>query len=183
VRTFGFERSWLNNPNELMTGAIIPSFAIFAIFLGMMRAIRISQGMGNVEYLIAIAVMLAALFTGGVGWISGLLAGVGAYSVILFVVMFIVGGALYAYGYMRAKKITTKDIHDTYVKSYKDIDKEIIGIDSQVSEINAKLLDKKVAEKTKKGLRTQLADLLALKKKLRDEQREVTREYNDYTET
>lgn len=182
VRTFGFERSWLSNPNELMTGAIIPSFAIFAIFLGMMRVIRISQGMGNVEYLIAIAVMLAALFTGGVGWISGLLAGVGAYSVILFVAMFIVGGSLYAYGYMKAKKVSAKNIHDTYTKSYDDIEKEIDGIDSRVAEITKDLGTEK-NERKKKAMRKEQADLLMNKRRLRDEQREVTREYHDYAET
>lgn len=125
VRTFGFDQEWASNPRLLLVNAVVPAFALFAIMVGMMRVVGVSRGMGSTaEYLIAIAVMLAALFTGGLGWISQALVIMGSTGVIIFVAMFMVGSGLWAWSYVR-RKDTEKDIEQAYGRSVKSIRAEI----------------------------------------------------------
>lgn len=131
VKTFKFQINWLYTPNLLVLNVIIPTLAIYAIFLGMMRTLQIFRGMGNMEHMIAILVALSALFTGGIGYVSGLLAGLGNFSVIIFFVLMIIGMILYSVGFVRKstnfyKEVLTAEqaVERHYVKQITDIEKK-----------------------------------------------------------
>ena len=91
VKTFGFEASWLNEPRQFILNAILPTIAVYAIFLGLLRTIGLMQGAGNMEHVIALVVTFSGLFTGAIGWVAGALAFLGVYSIVIFVILFLVG--------------------------------------------------------------------------------------------
>jgi hypothetical protein len=178
---FKFDREWLSNPNQLMVNAIIPSFAIFAITLGLMRTVKITYGMGRMEYLIALAVMLAALFTGGIGWISGLLTAMGIYGVIMFVAVFFIGVGLWAYGYVRGRG-SVKMLHDTYVSNIGALDKQIEASENEIKQLSADLGSGKIIGPAKvKAAQKRLADLQINVLKLHQQKREIMTQYKDVT--
>lgn len=179
---FKFDRNWLSSPNLLMTNAIIPAFAIFVITLGMMRAIRITRGMGNVEYLIALAVMLAALFTGGLGLlVTPLLFAMGIYAVWIFVAMFLIGATIFAYGYVRGQG-GVKKLHNTYMSSVGSIEKQIKAAEDELDKINASLIDGSLKTKAQREAdQKRQADLIELIDKLHRQERQIMTDYKNVT--
>lgn len=102
---FGFDLNWLNSPRDLFINIIIPSAAVFMIFLGVFRAIGIGRMMGNLDYGISIMVMLATLFTGWLGAINTYaLAFMGQFAFWGFFAVFVVAGGLYFWGIGRTAR-------------------------------------------------------------------------------
>lgn len=130
VKTFGFEKSWLSNPNQLIVQAILPTVALYAIFLGLLRTLQIFRGMGSMEHVISAVVCLSAMFTGGIGWISGVMMGLGYWSIIIFIILVVLGGGLYTWGFLRsAKGRFLYDINHSYKMSHKHISDQIRAIE------------------------------------------------------
>lgn len=101
---FGFDTSLIttNNVREIIIQVIIPAGSFFFIFLGVARAIGIHRNMGNIEYAIAAFVMLAMLFTGGLGAINTyLLVALGQFAFWAYALVFGVGVVFWVRGSFR----------------------------------------------------------------------------------
>ncbi|MBI4894313.1 MAG: hypothetical protein HY833_01100 [Candidatus Aenigmarchaeota archaeon] len=145
VKTFGFETSWLQNPNELITKAILPTIAIYAIFLGLLRTLRLFQGMGSMEHLISAIVCLSAMFMGWVGWISGAMAVLGVWSIVIFFALMIVGGVLYSIGFIKRTKYAQIDsVMKIYDHATKKVNKQISREDAHIARLGKMM--KKLSE-------------------------------------
>ena len=143
VKTFGFEKSWLSNPNQLITQAILPTVALYAIFLGLLRTLQIFQGMGSMEHVISIVVCLSAMFTGGIGWISGVMAFLGVWSIAIFILLMIVGGGLYTWGFMRnAKGRFLYNLNHEYKASHKHITQQMQAVEKKQKELQLEMIQK-----------------------------------------
>lgn len=177
TRFFGFQRSWLSNPRELMVNVIVPCLAIFFITLGMMRATRVTRSMGNIEYMIALVIMLAALFSGGVSWLNTyLLAFMGQFAFVAFAAMFIVGTFFYSWSYMRGARNYNKDIHDVYKKTMGNAREQANKIDEEIGKLKDKIDEEKNPQKQDK-LREKIGDLRLLKQQILDEEENVQQRY------
>jgi len=142
VKTFGFQASWLSNPNQLITQAILPTVAIYAVFLGLVRTLRIFQGMGNMEHLISVVVCLTMLFTGGIGWIAGAMIALGVWSIVIFFVLMIIGGVLYMIGFTKRTKYEQIDsVMKLYDHATKKVNKQISREDAQIKRITKRMRD------------------------------------------
>lgn len=181
VKAFKFQVSWLSNPNQLILQAIIPSIAIYAIFLGLMRTLRIFQGMGNMEHLIALTVMFAALFTGGIGYVSGLLAFLGNWSVAIFFVMMFVGSILYARGFFKSVITPTQELSWAYKASVRKLGQKISWEEKKIRQM--KLDYQKKSQGWTVGQRARwsmkIADEEALLEKHREELRRQAETFKD----
>jgi hypothetical protein len=134
VKTFGFQKSWLNNPNDLITQAILPTVAIYAVFLGLIRTLRIFQGMGSMEHLISVVVCLTMLFSGALGWVSGIMAFLGIWSIAIFLILMFVGGILYSIGFYKRNKYAQVDsVMSVYDKAVNGQIKDIKRYDKQIN--------------------------------------------------
>jgi hypothetical protein len=88
--------------------------------------------MGNVEYLIALAIMLTALFTGGIGLlVTPLLVAMGVWAVWIFVGMFFIGALLYAISYVRNRN-TWRGVAAAYGRDLNDLERNIDGIRTEI---------------------------------------------------
>jgi len=140
VKTFGFQSAWLSNPNQLITQAILPTVAIYAVFLGLIRTLRIFQGMGSMEHLISVVVCLTMLFTGGIGWIAGAMIALGVWSIVIFFVLMIVGGALYFVGFVRRTKYEQIDsVMKIYDHATKKVNKQISREDAHIARLGKEM--------------------------------------------
>ena len=142
VQLFGFDKEWLNEPRQLIINAIIPTIAIYAIFLGLLRTLRIFSGTGNVEHLISLLVSLSALFIGWVGYISYALYGLGNFAFLIFVLIFVVGTILYTKGYFIKLNATTQ-IFNSYKKRDKQISDRMLKLELEIEELKSQKLNDK----------------------------------------
>lgn len=147
VRTFGFQKAWLSEPREIILQVILPTVAIYAIFLGLTRTIGIFSGMGeSMEHVIALVVALASLFMGFIGYVSAVLAGLGTFSFWLFAILFVAGAFLYAKGWI-GKRRSVLD------SAWSDYRRESRHIDGKIKEEEKKIKDAQMKAKNeqKKG--------------------------------
>jgi hypothetical protein len=104
VKTFGFQPQWAKQPNLLIVNVLLPCVAVYAIFLGFMRTMRIFAGMGSMEHVLAIVVTLSMLFLKVIAWVAGAMAGLGIFSVAIFLGVMVIGGVLYGIGFYRQRR-------------------------------------------------------------------------------
>jgi len=141
VKTFGFKSQWLSQPNQIITQVILPSIAVYAIFLGLLRTLQVFRGMGNMEHVIAAVVMLSALFMGWIGWISAWMAVLGLWSVVIFIVLIFIGGSLYTAGFIKRTKHQQIDsLLTDYDKATKGIYRRIDNYDKMIADCDRKIL-------------------------------------------
>lgn len=140
VKTFKFERQWLYNPNQLILNALLPAVAIYAIFLGLLRTMRLFAGMGSMEHVIALIVMFVMLFTGGLSWISGGLLILGSWSFIVFFALFFIGSILYAWGFWKQRSGLTS-IYTSYKHGARNIERKMKALNEKIKEYEKKAND------------------------------------------
>jgi len=173
---FGFDPAWLNEPRQLVINAIIPPLAIFVIFLGMMRAIRLNQFMGNMDVAIALVVMFATLFTGGLAWLNTyVLAAMGQFAFFAFVSMFGVGVVFYWIGYYRERKLQS-GLHASYLRDANSLEVRIKKIRENLDKeyIN---LEHVTLEKPRNAILLRIAQLENKLRKYETDRNELNRSY------
>ncbi len=167
VKTFGFERQWLNNPQQLILNALLPAVAIYAIFLGLLRTMRLFEGMGAMDHVIALVVMFAALFTGGIGYISGLLFFLGNWSVILFFILFLIGSILYAKGFIgKYRKDAYGEIASAEKKITQNYSKRIRAIEDELAKLEKEYAKAEGNEQAQQKLRDRMTEKEYKRKRL-----------------
>jgi hypothetical protein len=184
VKTFGFKSQWLNQPRDIILQVILPSLAVYAIFLGLIRTLQIFRGMGSMEHLIAVVVTLSSLFMGWIGWVSAWMALLGVWSIVIFIFMILVGGGLYSYGFIRSSKQRyVNEILSDYQKAtnrvYRDIDnynRHISRIDNEILNLTIKGIDPN--SKRMRKLKDSRAELMALIKEAQKELANIDQEFN-----
>lgn len=179
VKTFKFERQWLNNPNQLILQALLPAVAIYAIFLGLLRTMRLFAGMGSMDHVIALIIMFVMLFTGGLAWISGGLLVLGSWSFIVFFVLFFIGSILYAKGYLGSyRRSALGHIESAYKSSASSLEKRIKAYNKKIDELETKASKQGNAEQRNRLL-DEAEKYQVRKGDLENQLRELRRALND----
>lgn len=174
VKTFGFKAQWLNEPKEIILQVILPSVAIYAVFLGLLRTLQIFRGMGSMEHVIAAVVMLSSLFMGWIGWVSGFMAVLGVWSIAIFIFLILIGGVLYSIGFVKRTKHTQIDsILSDYNKATGGIHKQMNNYNRHISNLNRRLSRTPVDSPDRQRFEQERAQWIAMREKAVSDLRDV----------
>jgi len=125
-----FEELLATIPQELLFSVFIPFILIFAILWGVLESLGLFSR--RINTIIALALTLTAGYGGVFFWLSAYLMQLGAFlGVAVFVIVFIVGVALWATG--RTKEIYYETAAST--KKLERIDKRIAKLEKQIDEV------------------------------------------------
>lgn len=157
VKTFKFEKQWLYTPNLLIVNAILPTIAVYAIFLGLMRTLRIFESMGSMEHVIALVVTFSGLFLGWIGWVAVWLGFLGAWSVGIFIILFLIGSVLYSWGFLKSFRRTQVDeLADAEKKAVSVLNKRLGSVNSKLQSLERKY--RKAKPNEQKGIELQMIE-------------------------
>jgi len=119
--------------HELFSGVFLPFIIIFAIFFGALSALRIFSRKINI--VLSLALTVAAGYGGVFTWFSSFIMPFGAYfGVIAFVIVFIVGIAMWGLG--RGKEIYYENLAPE--EKLKKIDKDIAKLEKKIDDARNK---------------------------------------------
>jgi len=165
---FGLPAEWMI-PRNFIFNFMVPFLALFAVCLGMIRAIGMFRRSPNIEVVLAFSMAFLTLPSKWFIWfVAGSLAFAGGYAYILFLIMFFIGGALYTRTFY-LRKLTAKEAAEHYLKTIKKLYTDLNRIDRRLSTIRRQLADPFISDRTRELLMKEAFELRTERQKIIDQ--------------
>jgi len=169
---FGLPAEWMI-PRNFIFNFMVPFLALFAVCLGMIRAIGMFRRSPNIEVILAFAMAFMTLPSKFFVWFVSFTLGLaGMYSYILFLIMFFLGGGIYTYTFY-LRKLTSAEVAKSYLEATKRLYDRFEEVDIKLKEVESKLAQPFLPDATREKLLKEAIELRAEREKLLAELRKI----------
>jgi len=165
---FGLPAEWMI-PRNFIFNFMVPFLALFAVCLGMIRAIGMFRRSPNIEVVLAFSMAFLTLPSKWFIWfVSVSLGFMGGYAYVLFFIMFLLGGGLYTRTFY-LRKLTAKKTAESYLRALETLHKDLRRINSRLREIQDRLADVYISDRERERLIKEAFQLRAEREKILDQ--------------